>query len=140
MNKNKLLIGSLMLFLTFGMSTPTWSAITYDETAGTCAGGSGEMFIGVDGEKYCRSNVQMNWWSAFAWCEGAGGKLVPLDRCNGKKGDITGNVACPNFNGKNTSNCWTSSVPNSAKGYHLSSGAINSTNSRDSANVYALCE
>ena len=33
---------------------------------------------------FCESKTKMNWWSAFAWCESIGAKLVDL------------NHACPN--------------------------------------------
>ena len=138
MQKSKILIGSLILSLTLGFTTQSWAA--------TCAGGAGTEITGKDGLKYCVSNIQMNWWSAFAWCEGAGMKLVPLDRCNGKdpENPVLGTTACPNFTlGSGYGDCWTSSVPSSASAYRvtLSSGAVEIRYRKDNAtDYYALCE
>ena len=128
--KKNLMILSLIVM---GMATPAFSA--------PCANGAGTQVIGVDGETYCRSNVNMNWWSAHAWCDAANMKLMSLDRCNGKNGNITGEVACPNFKGTDSVTCWTSSVPSSSLAFsvNLSSGAVNS-NLRDYGNNAALCE
>ncbi len=131
MKKNLMILSVLVLV----MSTPALSA--------TCANGAGTQVIGVDGETYCRSNVNMNWWSAYAWCDAANMTLVSLDRCNGKNGNITGEVACPNFKGTGGSvTCWTSSVPNSSFAFNvnLSSGAVFNSHTRNYYSLYALCE
>ena len=114
------------------MSTPALSA--------PCANGAGRQVIGVDGETYCASHDLMNWWSAHAWCEAANMKLISLDRCNGKNGNITGDTRCPNFKGTGFASCWTSSVPGSAGAYYviLSSGKV--TNSGRTFDPSALCE
>ena len=128
--KKSLMILSVLVLV---MSTPALSA--------TCANGAGTQVIGVDGEIYCRSNVNMNWWSAHAWCDAANMTLVPLDRCNGKNGNITGEVACPNFKGTDSVTCWTSSVSSSSYAFYvnLSSGAV-TRNVRNSNDYDALCE
>ena len=46
---------------------------------------------------FCRSPVKMNWWSAFAWCESIGAKLVDLEHACPNA--ITNNFFCPNLNG-----------------------------------------
>jgi hypothetical protein len=129
MKKNLMILSVLVLV----MSTPALSA--------TCANGAGTQVIGVDGETYCRSNVNMNWWSAHAWCDAANMTLVSLDRCNGKNGDITGEVACPNFKRNDYVTCWTSSVPSSSKAFNLtfSSGDVSSY-LRNGISFNALCE
>ena len=138
------MLGSLVLTLALTLAAvPSARAdISYNEAAGACADGTGKMFIGNDGEKYCRSNIPMNWWSAFAWCDAAGGKLIPLERCNGKNGEILGegDVACPNFKGKNTDACWTSSVPNTSEGYYLNSSIIYPRGRNTRSTNFALCE
>ena len=136
----KILIGSLIMTLTLGMVRQSFATITYDETAETCAGGAGIMIKGVDNQKYCKSGTRMNWWSAFAWCEAAGGTLIPLERCNGKNGTLTGTSQCPNFDGKSTGNCWTTSVPNSSQVYLINSGAVNNTSNHRTNTTFALCE
>ena len=131
--KKSLMILSVLVLV---MSTPALSA--------PCANGAGTQVIGVDGETYCQSNVNMNWWSAHAWCDAANMTLVSLDRCNGKKGNITGEVECPNFKGTGSGICWTSSVPGSPQAFNvnLSSGAVNTSQRHYSPTNqgYALCE
>ena len=128
--KKSLMILSVLVLV---MSTPALSA--------TCANGAGTQVIGVDGETYCRSNVNMNWWSAHAWCDAANMRLVSLDRCNGKNGNISGDVGCPNFKGTGSVSCWTSSVPSSSTAFNvnLSSGAVNSGANARINGYYALC-
>ena len=127
--KKSLMVLSVLVLV---MSTPALSA--------TCANGAGTQVIGADGETYCQSNVNMNWWSAHAWCDAANMRLVSLDRCNGKNGNISGDVGCPNFKGTGSVSCWTSSVPFSSNAFavNLSSGAV-SNFGRNGSN-YALCE
>ena len=111
--------------------------------ADSCAGGAGQTVTGVDGKIYCRSNISMNWWSAFAWCEAAGKTLVSLEDCNGQNGNVSGTAQCPNFAGVGPSNWyWTSSVPNASGAYYvnLSSGAVASYSYYRSNNAYALCK
>ena len=45
-------------------------AIGSAANAATCEGGS--LASGENGHEYCRSNLPMNWWSAYAWCEAQG--------------------------------------------------------------------
>ena len=128
MNKS-LMILSVLVWV---MSTPALSA--------PCANGAGRQVIGVDGETYCASHDLMNWWSAHAWCEAANMKLISLDRCNGKNGNITGDSRCPNFKGRDWSTFWTSSVPDSNRAtyFHSGDGHINTHNRNDTD--AALCE
>ena len=53
----------------------------------TCANGKGIMASDNDGNNYCVSQVLMNWFSAFSWCETAGGRLLTFDDCDCKKCD-----------------------------------------------------
>ena len=100
-------------------------------SAETCAGGSGTVIYGnyVDpatglGTRYCKSNIAMNWWSAFAWCDAIGGQLIDLTKECIKS---TGTSACPNLAGTGSGNVWTQNVPSGTNVYAvtLSSGAIN---------------
>ena len=112
-------------------------------------GGAGMKVVGVDGNDYCRSKMTMNWWSAFAWCEGMGMKLISLEDCNGSDGSLAPTESdCPNFAGTGTVSVWTASVPNSYNAYsvYLSNGSITYSNdpgSKYRANdrsYYALCK
>ena len=113
-------------------------------SAASCAGGAGTTITGVDNQTYCQSKIQMNWWSAFAWCEGAGLTLVSLEDCNGSNGTITGDASCPNFKEKGSGSVWTSSVPDGSNAYYidLSSGTVSSYDRLGSWNGIkaALCK
>ena len=116
-------------------------------SAETCAGGSGTVIYGnyVDpatglGTRYCKSNITMNWWSAFAWCDAIGGELIDLTKECLKS---TGTSACPNLAGTGSGNVWTQNVPNNQQAYgvDLGSGGIKLGN-RSTSNggvQYALC-
>ena len=133
--KNTISLTVLTLMLGLTLSAPA--------LADSCAGGAGQTVTGVDGKIYCRSNISMNWWSAFAWCEAAGKTLVSLEDCNGQNGDVSGTAQCPNFAGRGVDRWhWTSSVPGASNAYNvnLSSGAVSSDFSRSNFNFYALCK
>ena len=49
-----------------------------------CAHGGGVEIRGNDGTNYCLSNSIMNWWSAFAWCDAAGKKLISMETYHGR--------------------------------------------------------
>ena len=69
-------------------------------TTETCADGAGTIITGaVSGHKYCKSNQQMNWWNANAWCDAQNRELVDFSdcACNG----TIANCACSNNGGKN---------------------------------------
>ena len=44
--------------------------------AETCE--SGKLVTGNNGHAYCQSKYQMNWWSAYAWCEAQGRHLASM--------------------------------------------------------------
>ena len=106
--------------ITFIVSTTT---LANDTTPETCANEAGTVIIGaVTGQKYCMSNKSMNWWNAYAWCDGIGSTLFSMNDC---KFSGTNTSICANL--KNTGNdvwIWTS-TPNgstNAYGINLSSG------------------
>lgn len=66
--------------------------------AEVCADGVGIVFTAKNGHKYCYSDVAMNWWSANAWCDTAGGQLVDVNTDCACSGDTCEkDVKCPNF-------------------------------------------
>ena len=112
-------------------------------SAETCAGGSGTVIYGNDvdpatglGTRYCKSNIAMNWWSAFAWCDAIGGELIDLTKECIKS---TGTSGCPNLAGKGSGNVWTQNVPSGTGAYYVTlfSGAINHINNRSYGDGYA---
>ena len=80
-------------------------AITTPAFSEECAHGMGTIVEAKDHRRYCMSKVAMNWWSAFAWCDAAGGKLVSTQDCVYTGDDASGN--CPNLN-VTTNYFWTS--------------------------------
>ena len=94
-------------------------------------------------KSFCIGNLDMNWWSAFNWCQSNGGTLASFYSACPNTPVRTNKTAgaCPALQGVGDSKYyWTSmgSGTTNAFGVHLSSGAVNS-NLRNSGN-YALCE
>ena len=115
----------------------------------TCAGGAGTVINGNDGmTTYCASRVQMNWWSAFAWCDAAGMRLIGTDACNGADGRYTGPAACPNLYLANPDNFygyyWTKNKSNDRVAYYISlSNRHGDSNLRETGTTgfgHALCQ
>jgi hypothetical protein len=40
----------------------------------------GKLMTGYNGVTFCASNMRMNWWSAYQWCESQGYTLAHPDR------------------------------------------------------------
>lgn len=56
-------------------------AVAGATTIGECARGHGDLLLDDDKiTTYCQSKIQMNWWSAFAWCKAAGGRLIDINK------------------------------------------------------------
>jgi len=92
------------------LSAPVW--------AEDCAGGAGTIIAGLNGKRYCLSNIRMNWYSAFSWCEAAGGHLASLNEACQYNGAAVVGEACSNKpNIFSVDYAWLSSVQsnNSAK-------------------------
>lgn len=86
----------ILLLCSLLMISPTLMA--EDTTVETCANGAGTIVTGViTGTKYCRSNSDMSWWNANAWCDAQGKRLIDLNidcGCDWSK-NCTGK--CPEF-------------------------------------------
>ena len=64
-----------------------------------------------NGKRFCRGGTQMNWWSAFNWCDSIGGQLTRLESiCPAIHPDSGGYDECPNARAIVTDNNrnWTS--------------------------------
>jgi hypothetical protein len=81
--------------------------------AGTCNGG--EEFKGVvNGHTYCRSQAQMTWWAAIAWCKKQGRELASMDQlCDWK--NVAGDTSCPNMKVSGVEHWGYSSSPSGAE-------------------------
>ena len=99
----------------FVFSMPTVSV------AETCAKGQGIEIKGNSSGTYCRSRVAMNWWSAHAWCDSVGMKLVTTNDCicsDESKCDMT--VACPNlYHPSESVGVWTATTQGSSAAYRV---------------------
>ena len=80
--------------------------------AATCEGGT--LQTGENGHVYCQSNNQMNWWSAYTWCEAQGRHLASMYE------------VCPTWDGSTGGGkiCNLNSFPDN--GYNWSSTALES--------------
>ena len=73
--------------------------------AATCEGG--KLVTGNNGHEYCQSKYQMNWWSAYAWCEAQGRHLASMyELCPDWDGSKGGDK-CANANDGFDGSGWT---------------------------------
>ena len=73
--------------------------------AETCE--SGKLVTGNNGHSYCQSKYQMNWWSAYTWCEAQGRHLASMyELCPDWDGSKGGDK-CANTNDGFDGSGWT---------------------------------
>lgn len=124
-----------------------WGEAVFSQTL--CAKGHGKVITGINNTQYCLSPMQMNWWSANAWCDAAGMKLVDTTKdcdCTGYEG-CKFESACPNlatgYSGTTGKEVW-SGVPNGKSGAYMvriSNGSIYAEPNRvGGARYCALCK
>lgn len=112
-----------------------------------CAKGHGRVITGINQKQYCASPLQMNWWSAHAWCHSAGMELVNIEEdcdCTGYE-ECKFESACPNLSiGMTSGSQMWSSVPNGSSGAYmvnLNKGTIFAEGRRTGGATYrALCK
>ena len=118
--------------------------------AASCASGKGEEFVGVNGTKYCMSPMGLKWWSAFAWCDTIGMKLIDLNdecECDGFDG-CDNTLKCPNLKQNNGNFAfWTTGTSGSTaneknkQAYYIASGGNIATLIKiNSYSCRALCK
>ncbi len=111
-------------------------------TGNTCAGGTGIELIGMDGQtRFCKSEVSMNWWSAFSWCEDiAGGTLFDTTDCTYK--GQNGVSQCPMVKGiiSPAQTFWTANAADLAHGYRVSTDGTIVQQWTSAADYKALCK
>lgn len=95
-------------------------------------------------KSFCISNLSMNWWSAFNWCQSNGGTLASFNSACPNTPARSNNTAgaCPALQGVGPDKChWTSMGSESSGAFYvnLSSGAVHRSLYRYDNN-YALCE
>ena len=108
----------------------------------SCARGGGTVVIGNNGTVYCKSNHQMNWWTALDWCQQQGKQLIqyPADCSCVEDGCPPGK--CPNLAGIGEYTVWTSTAnPQGTASYvDLKSGASINSPRTQSYGPRALCK
>ena len=100
----------------------------------SCANGAGTIVIGaVSGASYCRSQVGMNWWNAFSWCNSQGKQLFDLTDC-GCSWQVNCQNKCPEINFKDSNNFWhwTQTSNGMASAYVVENGGKVESHTRNS--------
>ena len=108
--------------------------------AADCANGAGTEIKGNDHGAYCLSKATMNWWSAHAWCDAIGMKLVPLNECECRdesKCDMM--KQCPNLYNIGSAGVWTTTPSGSSSAYHISLSTGNVVTATRTGNASVLC-
>ena len=128
-----------------------WAAVTVGlcllaATHGYAACAEGTEITGKNGHVYCKSNVSMNWYTAFAWCDTQGRTLATMeqmcdiDETQRWDGNF-GTGKCLNLAGVSSENqyVWSAIPYGSANAFnvHLSTASVYS-NLRTNG-LYALC-
>ena len=110
----------------------------------SCAGGAGVEFEGNDHGTYCRSVITMNWWSAHAWCDAIGMKLMPMEECECRdESNCDMTKQCPNLYVPSQGHvyAWTATPSSNSGAYRflLSTGAVLTDTTSRTAGGFALC-
>ena len=128
--KQMMLIGACTLIMALPVSV----------FAGKCT--NGVTVYGNSTGTYCNSRIAMNWWSAHAWCNAQGMKMITLEDCDcpdESKCDMS--KMCPNLNGvANLIFPWTATPYKNNSAYFIYSGDHIQTRNRDQTNLYVLCK
>ena len=84
---------------------------------------AGTVIKGTNGHEYCQSTGEMNWWSAYAWCEVQGMRLATIyEMCPDWAGSV--NVDCTNLKNVTAFRTWTSTAAGNSEAFCLYSGNI----------------
>ena len=105
-----------------------------------CEGGT--EITNTAGTTFCKSNVDLNWWSAAAWCKENGLQLATMyEMCPSWDGNA-GSGKCPELNGKGSDlRVWSATASGRENAFlvHLSDGYVNNTYYRQANTNYAFC-
>ena len=103
--------------------------------AETCK--SGSLQTGENGHVYCTSiGYQINWWSAYTWCEAQGRHLASIyEVCPGWPGNDS---SCNMGTFTSGSTFWTSTAEGTETAFRISKSGAGRYN-RNLALAYAIC-
>ena len=92
---------------------------------------------GITVDKFCISdNIQMNWWSAYTWCEAQGRHLASIyEMCPGWTGNDS---SCNMGTFTSGSTFWTSTAEGTETAFRISKSGAGRYN-RNLALAYAIC-
>ena len=77
-------------------------------TSSECNTDKGGEIVEVGGDSFCKSTSTMNWWSAYSWCQGMGGRMPSIaELCPGQP--MTNGTACGRTYARHT---WTATPVN----------------------------
>ena len=77
-------LGILLCAGLLAASTPVWAQCE-----------DGTVFNGKNSGRFCASNVTMNWWSAFSWCQAHNMDLATWEQaCAGQVSMVVDNGYC----------------------------------------------
>ena len=113
--------------------------LTATSAYSACDGGT--EITNTAGTTFCKSNVEMNWWSAANWCKENGMHLATMyEMCPSWDGNTGGNK-CPELNGKGSENVWSSTVRGSDYAFlvKLYDGGVYDTGLRNGSYGPAFC-
>ena len=115
-------------------------------THGYAACAEGTEITGKNGHVYCKSNVSMNWYTAFAWCEAQGRTLATMEQmCDidetHKWDGNFGAGKCLNLVGVFSENpyIWSAIPYGSASAFYVNLSTANVLNYYRSNGYSALC-
>ena len=109
--------------------------------AADCANGAGTEIKGNDHGTYCVSKVGMNWWSAHAWCDAIGMKLVSLSECECRdESNCDMTKQCPNLYNTGSVWAWQSTISGSILAYDVSlhSGDVKEVRHTNSNSAFCM--
>ena len=111
--------------------------------AATCEGG--KLATGKNGHEYCYSNNEMNWWSAYTWCEAQGRHLASMyelcpDTGEGLNNEWDGRtgVQCANLISTLNVHVWSSAALNTELAFYRYKDNSISSDERSRGKV-AIC-
>ena len=110
-------------------------------TSSYAACNGGTEITNTAGTTFCKSNVEMNWWSAAAWCKENGLHLATMyEMCPTWDGN-TGDGKCPELNGKGSDRVWSATARGSEYAFYvtLSNGNVRDDATRNYSSLSAFC-
>ena len=84
-----------LIILDIGLSiVPAYAAKHPTWTTSECNAGKGGEIVEVGGESFCKASATMNWWSAYSWCQGIGGRLPSIRELCPNVASMTQTASC----------------------------------------------